>query len=338
MRPQPGQIYEETACASCAMVEERRCESGHPCDPATFESRLLTQHPAYAEDQERLQEVIRALGTCVRRLVNLSTIAPDTFRMVEAKLHAPELSYAQLAELFNCSRQNILYHFRKAVQAIPELAYALAIDIRHLPPHCQSLKAQTGKERKASSSIDEDPVIRAKLDNPMLSISELSRRFQIRRATIRARFRRAAELVPELADSLMIARKEINARRPLSDRYALFKIEHPELGPAAIARRFGAKIESVENHLYRMKKARPEMQVALCVDQSGRLARNAEILRRKNLNPGLSAKRIAQEMRIGHAAVEYVFRSHLKAHPELREVWQAFNKFGPKRRRERLAS
>jgi hypothetical protein len=122
--------YEESPCASCATGKDPEPVSHFADDPATFDS-LSVMHPAYEEGEDNeLDRTLSALGQCVRRLVALKDKHPDTFKFVIAKMDSPALSYSELAARFECRKQNVMYHFKKAVGLIPELSHALIVDRR----------------------------------------------------------------------------------------------------------------------------------------------------------------------------------------------------------------
>ncbi len=70
---------------------------------------------------------------------------PATFKIVDAKIAEPNLSYSELAERFSCRKQNVQYHLKKAVRMFPELSFALIVDSRFIGKN-QALK-NYGKAR-----------------------------------------------------------------------------------------------------------------------------------------------------------------------------------------------
>ncbi len=90
-----------------------------------------TSHCVQDAVRQQVGGVLRALAGTVRFLVELKENYPQTYRIVDAKLFQPELSYTDLAERFCCRKQNIQYHLKKAVELCPELSDALMIDSRY---------------------------------------------------------------------------------------------------------------------------------------------------------------------------------------------------------------
>ena len=122
--------YEESPCASCATTKDQAPVSHYADDPASFAS-LSVMHPAYEEESDgRVDRALSALGQCVRRLLEMRDAHPETFKFVIAKMDKPSLSYSEIALMFNCKKQNVLYHFKKAVGIMPELSHAIIVDRR----------------------------------------------------------------------------------------------------------------------------------------------------------------------------------------------------------------
>lgn len=66
----------------------------------------------------------------MRILIDLKERHPMTYRILDAKMQEPHLSYTDLAKRFACKKQNVQYHLKKAVEVCPELYTALLIDSR----------------------------------------------------------------------------------------------------------------------------------------------------------------------------------------------------------------
>lgn len=139
--------YDESPCASCVTCKDPSPISHFASDPATFDI-LTVMHPAYDDSEEaegRVERALSALGQCVRRLVAMKDNHPDTYKFIIAKMDRPALSYSEIALMFNCKKQNVLYHFRKAVKIFPELSHALIVDRRFLGGRRSALDhAKTG--------------------------------------------------------------------------------------------------------------------------------------------------------------------------------------------------
>ena len=139
MKPQKDEVYEKTACARCrAKRDPAPISYGTEKNPAKC-LPLQEMHPAYRtdfdeQDDDRFNkdELFAALSQTVRVLLQMKESNPETYRVVEAKMAEPLLSYSQLAEKLSCRKQNIQYHLKRAVQICPELGYALLIDTRRL--------------------------------------------------------------------------------------------------------------------------------------------------------------------------------------------------------------
>lgn len=142
-RPAPGTPYEQTPCANCRTSRNPPPESHFRDDPGTYQV-LSVPHPSLQYDEAEnnsikqdnedfFSTVMRAFSQSLRILVSLKEKHPITYRILEAKLDNPALSYADLAARFSCRKQNVQYHLRKAVSFCPELSHALLIDSRFSP-------------------------------------------------------------------------------------------------------------------------------------------------------------------------------------------------------------
>lgn len=126
-KPRKNELYEESACASCPAA----------CDPENLSyvrfdmDRLPDPYGSYDcltemnDNSFPRDEWISALSQTVKMLVRLKEKKPSTYRVVEARMDEPHLSYADLAEKLSCRKQNIDYHLRRALEFCPELEYAL---------------------------------------------------------------------------------------------------------------------------------------------------------------------------------------------------------------------
>ena len=150
MQPQKNEVYENTPCAQCRAGQDPAILSYYKRDPAVFQ-KLQVMHPAYEEEKTqqntddniyyRKEDLFTALSQAIRVLLRMKEQNPETYRVIEAKMAEPLLSYSQLAEKLSCRKQNILYHLKKAVRLCPELSCALIIDTRRLNGH-RSTKLQ----------------------------------------------------------------------------------------------------------------------------------------------------------------------------------------------------
>jgi hypothetical protein len=106
--------YEESPCASCSTAKDPEPFSISPTirRPSTSSRRTT----AYAEDVDRVDDVLRSLGKCVFKLVELKEKRPETWKFVEMKLADPSASYSALAARGKCRKQNVYYHLRLATK------------------------------------------------------------------------------------------------------------------------------------------------------------------------------------------------------------------------------
>ncbi len=138
-KPAPGTPYEESPCATCRTLKNPLPESHTREDPGNYLASGI-QHPFAVCGEDKRYEtqdisrlfssMVKAFSQSLRILVNLKEKHPQTYRIVEAKLDNPNLSYTELALQFSCRKQNVQYHLKKAVSLCPELSYALLIDTR----------------------------------------------------------------------------------------------------------------------------------------------------------------------------------------------------------------
>lgn len=174
-RPKPGTPYEKTLCAKCRTMKNPPPMSHYQDDPSTFHHLQVPHHSmvgdgefSLPEDEsvsdtfpsfrkEDLNGLLQALARSVRVLVELKERHPRTYRILDAKMSDPNLSYADLARRFECRKQNVQYHLKKAVEFCPELSCALIIDSRFSAGYnalkecakmeeCEKSSAFTGKE------------------------------------------------------------------------------------------------------------------------------------------------------------------------------------------------
>ena len=135
-KPLAGTPYQQTACAGCRAMHDPALLSGFQAareDSADYFSDLSDCGKFEIPDSGyEPEDVLAALSRTIRILLRLKDRNPETYRVVEAKMDEPGLSYAQLAEKFSCRKQNIHYHLKKAVRLCPELGCALITDVRRL--------------------------------------------------------------------------------------------------------------------------------------------------------------------------------------------------------------
>ena len=136
-KPPKNAVFEKTPCAKCRAAQDPNLMSYYSEDPASFQTPQV-MHPAYEGDgvsdeiaiEDVKEKIFFALSRTLRILVDLKEKSPETYRVVEAKMRDPLLSYAELAKQLSCRKQNILYHLKKAVKLCPELSCAFLVDTR----------------------------------------------------------------------------------------------------------------------------------------------------------------------------------------------------------------
>ena len=137
-KPKKGEFYEQSACANCRTEKNPRLLSYYQKDKDFYRVQGISMFGEMNElDADILvyhqkENLLSVLSQALRILIQMKEQNPITYRVVEAKMTQPRLSYSQLAEKLRCRKQNISYHLRKAVQICPELGYALIIETRRL--------------------------------------------------------------------------------------------------------------------------------------------------------------------------------------------------------------
>ncbi len=132
--------YAQSPCATCRTEQNPMPQSQYRTDPAEFRN-LQVMHPAYEEpDADSLEfrireKIFRSLAKTIRLLTKMKEQHPETYKFIEAKMDNPRLTYTELAGMFSCKKQNVLYHLKKATMICPELRNALLIDARFSGGH-----------------------------------------------------------------------------------------------------------------------------------------------------------------------------------------------------------
>ncbi len=140
-KPQKSISFEKTPCASCRAAQDPSPLSFYKTDPAVSKN-LQVMHPAYEEMDEidLKKRMFSTLSQAVMLMVSLKERYPETYRIVEAKMENPSLSYSELARIFDCRKQNILYHLKRAVALCPELSCVMIVDSRFSPGRRMSVR------------------------------------------------------------------------------------------------------------------------------------------------------------------------------------------------------
>ena len=132
--------YAHSPCATCRAEQNPMPQSQYQDDPAGFPT-LQVMHPVYMEGGEgsiefKIKErLFRSLARTIRILTEMKVKYPETYKFLEAKMYNPLLTYTELADMFSCKKQNVLYHLKKAVILCPELQNTLLIDTRFSGGH-----------------------------------------------------------------------------------------------------------------------------------------------------------------------------------------------------------
>lgn len=141
--------YAQSPCATCKAQQNPMPQSQYRNDPALFPN-LQVMHPAYEEPDEQSmafqirENLFRSLAKTIRILTEMKLRYPETYKFIEAKMDNPRLTYTELAGMFSCRKQNVLYHLKKATAICPELQQALLIDTRFSGGH-YALRNAAGK-------------------------------------------------------------------------------------------------------------------------------------------------------------------------------------------------
>ena len=100
-KPPKNAVFEKTPCAKCRAAQDPNLMSYYSEDPASFQTPKV-MHPAYEGDgvsdeiaiEDVKEKIFFALSRTLRILVDLKEKSPETYRVVEAKMREPLLSYA----------------------------------------------------------------------------------------------------------------------------------------------------------------------------------------------------------------------------------------------------
>lgn len=103
------------------------------------------------------------------KLLKLAKENPVLFEVVLKKMQYPFMSYADIGDTMHppCSKQNVLYHLRKALDLMPELCSVIHIDTRYLKgkysleTKINKLRKQQAKRRFCRVLYGDDQIFRA---------------------------------------------------------------------------------------------------------------------------------------------------------------------------------
>lgn len=159
--PSQYKSYDESPCAKCKLAVERY----NTHRPALFDSAanldddedetLGTEDKDFEEmvnrnDSAHIQQVLDAVEAngiikdvierqvfqvasgMVLSLLKLAKTNAVMFEILIKKMHYPYMSYSEIGDSMNpkCSKQNVLYHLKHAVELFPDLPAAILTDTR----------------------------------------------------------------------------------------------------------------------------------------------------------------------------------------------------------------
>jgi hypothetical protein len=125
--------YHSSPCASCRTKDSPPLLGGIPMEDISYMEDYSGIHPAYELEEKAQEKLLSALGKCVFELVDLKEKHPETYKYAMEKIRNPSLSYSEIARIYKCKKQNVLYHLKKAARVCEYLKYALLIDKRFYP-------------------------------------------------------------------------------------------------------------------------------------------------------------------------------------------------------------
>lgn len=157
-QPQKSTDFEKTPCAKCRTMQDPRPLSYYQTDPSTFRN-LQVMHPAYEDLEENnlKKKLFATLSQAVMTMISIKERYPETYRVVEAKMENPHMSYSELAKRFDCKKQNILYHLKRAVSLCPELSCAFIVDTRFSAGH-QAIGRLSTYRKKTEKEVNPEIV------------------------------------------------------------------------------------------------------------------------------------------------------------------------------------
>jgi len=165
--PSPSVPYEDSPCATCKLAQETYnthrpalFDSGNPLDDdeAEFlgvEDKDLQNIDEKDIDAPILKKVREAKETVsvirdviekqvfvvtsglILSLLKMAKESPIMFEILIKKMQYPFMSYSEIGNSMNpkCSKQNVLYHLKHAVELYPDLNAAILTDTRFSAGH-----------------------------------------------------------------------------------------------------------------------------------------------------------------------------------------------------------
>ena len=148
--------YEDSPCATCKLCQEYTSthraalfDSGDNLDEDENLAKLDKAFEELDADKKRaaqmeqlrsiepLKEAIEkqvfiAASGLILKMVKLAKSNPVMFEVVIKKMQYPYMSYSEIGDSMNpkCSKQNVLYHLKHAVELFPDLASSILTDTR----------------------------------------------------------------------------------------------------------------------------------------------------------------------------------------------------------------
>lgn len=150
--------YEESPCSTCKLCKEYTSthraalfDSGGEFDEDAVLAAVDAQYEDFEDEETKrrhaLLEAMQSLNTIkevienqvfvaasglILKMVKLAKHNPVMFEIVIKKMQYPYMSYSEIGNSMNprCSKQNVLYHLKHAVDLFPEIFSALSTDTR----------------------------------------------------------------------------------------------------------------------------------------------------------------------------------------------------------------
>jgi hypothetical protein len=155
--------WEELPCATCAMGKNytRTWNTGFfdtgkedsEVDAVEGEFKFDNEHefvttgkfPLTEEETETLerikkavaQQVCKTFAGLLVRMLHMAKTNPVLFEVIIKKMQYPHMSYSALGATMvpKCSKQNVLYHLKSAINVFPELEAVIPTDTRYTSGH-----------------------------------------------------------------------------------------------------------------------------------------------------------------------------------------------------------
>lgn len=150
--------YEESPCATCFLTKEYNHTHNHglfdninTADPDADPAVIAQASSGVSNEQEELlssvtadleiltamksvceAQVMNVVSNVCLRLIKMIKRNPVTVGILLKKWQFPHMSYSDIGASMNprCSKQNVLYHLKQAVQQFPELEALILTDTR----------------------------------------------------------------------------------------------------------------------------------------------------------------------------------------------------------------